>query len=58
MTIRDDRAAAGYEQSLAILARVSVSGDNVFGDDGGIHQLATMSGAAAGGYVAALTIGV
>jgi hypothetical protein len=30
----------------------------VFGDDGGIHQLATMSGDASKGYVAALTIGV
>jgi protocatechuate 3,4-dioxygenase beta subunit len=51
-------ATAGYQQSVANLARVSLSGDNVFGDDGGIHQLASMSGDAAGGYVAALTVGV
>jgi protocatechuate 3,4-dioxygenase beta subunit len=51
-------ASAGYEQSVANLSTVSLGGDMVFGDDGGIHQLATMSGDAAGGYAAALTIGV
>ena len=48
----------GYEQSVANLSRVSLAGDMVFGDDGGIHQLATMSGDALEGYTAALTIGV
>jgi protocatechuate 3,4-dioxygenase beta subunit len=48
----------GYEQSVANLSQVSLAGDNVFGDDGGIHQLATMSGDPAGGYTAALTIGI
>ena len=51
-------ATSGYEQSIANLSQVSLTGDNVFGDDGGIHQIATMSGDAAGGYSAALTIGV
>jgi protocatechuate 3,4-dioxygenase beta subunit len=51
-------ATSGYEQSVANLAQVSLTGDMVFGDDGGIHQLATMSGDASGGYLAALTIGV
>jgi protocatechuate 3,4-dioxygenase beta subunit len=51
-------ATAGYEQSVGNLSQVSLAGDMVFGDDGGIHQLATMSGDADGGYVAALTIGV
>jgi protocatechuate 3,4-dioxygenase beta subunit len=51
-------ATAGYEQSVSNLSRVSLAGDMVFGDDGGIHQLATMSGDAGTGYVAALTIGV
>ena len=32
--------------------------DMVFGDDGGIHQIASMSGSVAKGYTAALTIGV
>jgi len=30
----------------------------VFGNDGGVHQLATMSGSTSGGYTAQLTIGV
>ncbi len=30
----------------------------VFGDDGAIHQLATMTGDVRSGYTAALTIGV
>jgi protocatechuate 3,4-dioxygenase beta subunit len=51
-------ATPGYERSVASLSQVSLAGDNVFGDDGGIHQLATMSGDPTGGYTAALTIGV
>jgi protocatechuate 3,4-dioxygenase beta subunit len=51
-------ATSGYEQSVSNLSQVSLTSDNVFSDDGAIHQLATMSGDAAGGYVAALTIGV
>ena len=37
---------SGYEQSVGNLSQVSLQRDNVFGDDGGIHQLATMSGSA------------
>jgi protocatechuate 3,4-dioxygenase beta subunit len=51
-------ATAGYEQSVRNVAQVSLSSDNVFGDDGGIHQVATMSGSVTEGYTAALTIGV
>ncbi|HET8987139.1 MAG TPA: intradiol ring-cleavage dioxygenase [Humibacillus sp.] len=51
-------ATDGYEQSVSNLAQVSLQRDNVFGDDGGIHQLATMSGNASAGFTAALTIGV
>ena len=51
-------ATSGYEQSISNLSQVSLTSDNVFSDDGGIHQIATMSGDAAGGYTAALTIGV
>jgi protocatechuate 3,4-dioxygenase beta subunit len=51
-------ATSGYEQSVSNLSQVSLAGDNVFGDDGGIHQLATMSGDATSGYTATLTIGV
>ncbi|KRB45787.1 3,4-dioxygenase subunit beta [Terrabacter sp. Root181] len=51
-------AMSGYGQSVGNLSQVSLQRDNVFGDDGGIHQLATMSGSATSGYTAALTIGV
>ena len=51
-------ATSGYEQSVSNLSQTSLTSDNVFSDDGAIHQLATMSGDAAGGYTAALTIGV
>jgi protocatechuate 3,4-dioxygenase beta subunit len=51
-------ATAGYEQSVRNLARVSLTQDMVFGDDGGVSQLATMSGDVAGGYTAALTVGL
>lgn len=51
-------ATSGYESSVRNVAQVSLSRDNVFGDDGGIHQIASMSGDAASGYTAALTIGV
>lgn len=51
-------AERGYEQSVSNLARTSLASDMVFGDDGGIHQLASVSGSVAKGYTAALTIGV
>ncbi|MFB9310881.1 protocatechuate 3,4-dioxygenase beta subunit [Agromyces hippuratus] len=51
-------ATSGYEQSVRNVSQVSLSSDNVFRDDGGIHQIASMSGSVAGGYTAALTIGV
>jgi protocatechuate 3,4-dioxygenase beta subunit len=51
-------ASSGYEQSVANLEQVSLASDNVFGDDSGIHQIATMSGDTKNGYTAALTIGI
>jgi len=51
-------STAGYQRSITNLGRISLAGDMVFGDDGGIHQIATMSGSTADGYTAALTIGV
>ncbi|MDN3495975.1 intradiol ring-cleavage dioxygenase [Planococcus sp. APC 4015] len=51
-------ATSGYEQSIRNASQVSLQSDNVFGDDGGIHQIATMSGSVSQGYTAALTIGV
>jgi protocatechuate 3,4-dioxygenase beta subunit len=51
-------ATDGYSASVTNLSKVSLQRDNVFGNDGGIHQIATMSGDVSSGYTAALTIGV
>lgn len=51
-------ATSGYEQSVRNASQISLQSDMVFGEDGGIHQIATMSGSVAAGYTAALTIGV
>ncbi len=51
-------AQAGYVQSVANLSRLSLATDNVFGDDGGATQLATVSGDAATGYRVSLAVGV
>jgi protocatechuate 3,4-dioxygenase beta subunit len=51
-------ATDGYSTSVQNLSRVSLKTDNVFGNDTGIHQIATMSGDVSSGYTAALTIGV
>jgi protocatechuate 3,4-dioxygenase beta subunit len=49
---------AGYESSARNFPKTTLTSDNVFGDDGGIYQLATMSGSVAGGYTAALNVTV
>lgn len=51
-------ATEGYEQSITNLSQVTLTSDNVFGDDGGIHQLASVTGDVASGYVATLTVPV
>jgi hypothetical protein len=51
-------ATTGYEQSVRALSQVSLRSDMVFGDDGGVHELATVTGDATSGYVVALTVGV
>jgi protocatechuate 3,4-dioxygenase beta subunit len=51
-------ATSGYEQSVSNLSRVSLDRDNVFGDDGGVSQLATMTGDVTGGFTATLTVGI
>jgi len=37
---------------------VSLVSDNVFGDDGGVHELGTMSGSVADGLTVALAVPV
>lgn len=49
---------SGYENSTANLSQVSLDSDNVFGDDGGALQLATVTGDASSGYQVSLTVRV
>jgi protocatechuate 3,4-dioxygenase beta subunit len=51
-------ATDGYSQSVRNMAQTSLTSDNVFGNDGGVHQLATVTGSASKGYVASLTVPV
>ena len=51
-------ATAGYEESITNLASLTLESDNVFGDDGAEHQLGTVTGSVADGYVARLTVPV
>jgi protocatechuate 3,4-dioxygenase beta subunit len=52
----DVYAAPGYERSVAAMRRTTLQSDSVFRNDGGIHQLATMTGSAAEGYTAGLNV--
>lgn len=52
----DVYATPGYEASVRNMTRTTLQSDNVFGDDGGIYQLATMTGSAAAGYSAGLNV--
>ncbi|HAG60454.1 MAG TPA: 3,4-dioxygenase subunit beta [Arthrobacter bacterium] len=52
----DVYATSGYEASVRNMARTTLQSDNVFGDDGGIYQLATMTGSAGAGYTAGLNV--
>jgi protocatechuate 3,4-dioxygenase beta subunit len=51
-------ASAGYESSIRTMSQVSLASDNVFGDDGGIHELGTVTGDVASGMTVALTVPV
>ena len=51
-------ATDGYAQSIVNLSQVSLERDNVFGDDGGIHELGTVTGSVADGLTVALTVPV
>jgi protocatechuate 3,4-dioxygenase beta subunit len=51
-------AQSGYEQSVSNLSQVSLDSDNVFGDDGGKSQLATVTGDVTNGLKVSLTVGV
>ena len=52
----DVYATPGYEESLRNMGRTTLQSDSVFRSDGGIYQLATMTGSAAAGYTAGLNV--
>lgn len=51
-------ALSTYPGSARNLSQISLSTDNVFGNDKAIHQLATVTGSVKEGFVANLTVGV
>jgi protocatechuate 3,4-dioxygenase beta subunit len=51
-------ATDGYAQSITNLGQVSLAKDNVFGDDGGVHELGTVTGSVADGLTVALSVPV
>jgi protocatechuate 3,4-dioxygenase beta subunit len=51
-------AQDGYSASVRNLAQLSLDTDNVFGDDGGAGQLATVTGDVTTGYTVSLPVGV
>jgi protocatechuate 3,4-dioxygenase beta subunit len=51
-------ATDGYSQSVTNLGQVTLSSDNVFGDDSAARELATVTGDVTAGYTATLTIAV
>ncbi len=51
-------AEAGYEQSVRNLSQISLDSDNVFGEDSGAMQLATVTGDLTAGYAVSLPVNV
>jgi len=51
-------ATSGYEQSVRNMTSLSLAGDMVFADDGGVHQLGTITGDVANGYSVSLVVPV
>ncbi|MEE1617474.1 intradiol ring-cleavage dioxygenase [Brachybacterium sp. J153] len=51
-------ATAGYDGSTENLAQITLDSDNVFGDDGGELQLATVEGDVNGGFTVALPVAI
>jgi len=47
-----------YPGSLSNLSQTPLTSDNVFGNDGGVLQLASVSGSIADGYAATLEVGI
>jgi protocatechuate 3,4-dioxygenase beta subunit len=51
-------ATSGYEASAGQLDRTSLTSDMVFGDDGGVRQLGTVTGSADAGFTVELAVPV
>jgi protocatechuate 3,4-dioxygenase beta subunit len=51
-------ATDGYSQSVSNMNRVSLASDNVFGNDGGAHQLGTIGGSISDGLTVELAVPV
>ena len=51
-------ATTGYSASVQNLAQLDIETDNVFGNDDGVLQLATVTGNTSNGYSAKLSVGV
>jgi protocatechuate 3,4-dioxygenase beta subunit len=51
-------ATDGYSQSVTNLTQVSLTSDNVFGNDGGAQQIGTITGDVSSGLTVALTVPV
>ena len=50
--------AAGYQQSVTNMGRISLATDMVFSDDLAAREMATVTGSVTSGYSAHLTISV
>lgn len=50
--------ASGYDASANNFGNISLASDNVFGNDSGVLQLATVTGSVSEGFVATLQVGV
>jgi protocatechuate 3,4-dioxygenase beta subunit len=50
--------ASGYSASVSSFNAISLTSDNVFSDDAGVKQVATVTGNATSGFAATLTVGV
>jgi protocatechuate 3,4-dioxygenase beta subunit len=51
-------ATDGYSQSVQTLSQVSLASDNVFGDDGGVRELGTVTGSIIDGMTVELAVPV
>jgi len=51
-------ATDGYGQSVSNMGQVSLTSDNVFGDDGGVHEIGSVAGDVSSGMTVALTVPV